>query len=240
MEKEKLIKKIKVLTREFYALPEGKDEFTLLKIEKLLQEYLLFHPSDIEMWFRMAILEFTPPLRDYERITKYLNNILARDPHNAFAIILLSYAQLVFRGTVKEDIFEKLNSIQNQSNEVQSLIELAKSWYYETNNNTTMQEKHLTNSTLLNDQSVYNYKSLASLYSEQGKIKKAISLLERAIDNVKVICNNQNTNCNDDVTDLYLFFDTSIKQTHISDFSLKNMKDTLKKYLTEDNSHLFN
>ena len=83
-------------------------EKVLEQMESLLMAYLEKHPQDTEMWLKLTMVEFTPPFGDYERIEKYIMKILEYDQNNAQGLLVLAYAQRVYRGDVNDDLFVRL------------------------------------------------------------------------------------------------------------------------------------
>ncbi len=241
MTKTEILKQINELSKKFYKEEEfEKYKIIFEKIEKIITNYLLKHPHDSEMWLRLAMLEFSPGWEDPYRIEKYLNEILIYDPQNTTAVFILAYIQSLFWAEIPNSTRNRISCLKNHPLEVESLIHLAKSWCYQ-ETDPSQQEKLLINSIALHDEYVSNYKDLAELYIKQGRIPEAIPMLQKAIDNVQKVSGTViDKNEDPDLTAIEPFINTWIKQIHISHFSLKNMKDTLKKYLTEDNSNLFN
>ena len=117
--------------------------------------------------------------------------------------------------------------MKNQTPEVESLIELAKSWSEE--DDSKAQEKLLLHSIALCDQYVSNYDDLAELYIKQGRIQEAIPMLAKAIENVQKTHGIEiDKNKDYDLTAIEPFIDTWLKQTYISESSLESMKEKLK------------
>src|SRR5438445_11665057 len=83
---------------------ESVSEETLLEMESILINFLQIYPKDIDMWLRLIMVEFTPPLEDYDRIENYITMILDYDKNNITALLILAYAQYIFRGTIQRSL----------------------------------------------------------------------------------------------------------------------------------------
>jgi len=227
MDKKLLIEKIKDLTKIYYKAPIGeRDIYSLEVIKNLIDEYLAKNPEDADVRLRLVILIFIPPLEDPELLVKYLNEVLKYDPDNIYAVLILAYTEEIFWGGITDSVFSKLNNLSSKNSEIVSMIELAKSWYYQRKGNNELYEKHLLNSISYCDKHVSNYTELASFYAKKGEKDKAKKFAKKAIDNVKVIY-DENSSITD-VTDIEKFINEYIKGTHITDTNLESIYELLK------------
>ncbi len=227
MGKKLLIEKIKGLTKIYYQAPIGeRDVYVFEVIKKLIDEYLEKNPEDTDARLRLAMLEFTPPWEDPEIISKYLNEIFKYDPNNVYAILTLACIQNTLWGKITDEVFEKLNNLSSENSEISSMIELAKAWYYKYKDNNELYEKHLLSSISYCNQHVKNYKALAYFYAGRGKKDKAKKFSQKAINNVKVIY-DENSSITD-VTDVEEFINEYLKGTHITEPNLESIYELLK------------
>jgi len=170
MDKKLLIEEIKNLTKKYYEKPvDERDVYIPEKIKNLIDKYLASNPEDTDIRLRLVMLEYTPGWEDPELLSKYLNEIFEYDPDNIYATLILAITQDIFWGEITDKVFEKLNNLSSEDPEILSMIELAKAWYYQCKNNNELSEKHLLNSIRYYNKHVKNYKSLAYLYTKQGK-----------------------------------------------------------------------
>jgi len=227
MDKQLLIERIKGLTKIYYQAPIGeRDVYAFEVIKELIDEYLEKNPEDTDARLRLAMLEFGPPWEDPEVISKYLNEIFKYDPNNIYATLTLACIQDTLRGEITDEVFEKLNNLVSENPEINSMIELAKAWYYECKNNNELYEKHLLSSISYCNEHVGNYRALGYLYAQKGEKDKAKKFARKALDNVKVIYDENSRII--DITDVEKFINEYLKSTHITDSNLKSIYKLLK------------
>ena len=227
MDKKLLIEKIKGLTKIYNkTAADGPDEYILEIIKNLIDEYLVKNPEDTDVRLRLAMLEFTLPWEDPELISKYLNEIFKYDPGNVYATLTLACIQYTLWGKITNEAFSKLNNLSSENPEINSMIELAKAWYYEYKNNNELYEKRLLSSINYYDKHVENYRSLAYFYTQKGKKDEAKKFAKKALDNVKVVYAQDFSTI--DITDIEKFINEYLKGTHITDSNLKSIYELLK------------
>jgi len=227
MTKELLIEKIKGLTKIYNkTAADGADEYILELIKNIIDEYLVKNPEDTDVRLRLAMLEFTVPWEDPELVSKYLNEIFKYDPHNIYATLTLACIQDTLRGEITDEVFAKLNNLVSENSEINSMIELAKAWYYECKDNSELYEKYLLSSISYCDKHVENYRALAYLYIQKGKKDEARKFAKKALNNVKVVYTQDSSTI--DITDVEKFINEYIKGTHITNSNLKSIYELLK------------
>lgn len=220
MNRVELLQMLDRLSQVYYHQP-GEDP--LLKMEDLLLEYLKDNPKATEFWIKLALVEFRPPLVDYERIAEYTYQVLSYDPYNIDAILVVAYMQYRFFGNlVSDEIFRKLEMIDSDNCEVKSMISLAKARYCRAISDNEQYEKYLIESIQHCDVHSANFTELGRLYIGMGKISEGKSLLQKGINNI--IPDKENHVC--DATSLDEFYNEFYKGTSISSLHL----DSLKKY----------
>jgi len=150
------------------------------QIEQLIKEYLREMPQDTEMWLKLALVEYRFPLADHIRAIECVKNILAYDPNNTYAAVLLK----VFSDwdIVNEECFDILCAIKTEDNEFKAMIEFAKALYYDAKDNVQKYSKHYKNAKFFWRLHV---KEFLSKYScdDHGP-----TLDERVQANLKIIC----------------------------------------------------
>lgn len=216
-----LLEKIKVLNKGLQTEA----------LEKLLETALQKEPKDIELWFKLAIVELIPPLADYYKSIECLNKILEYDHNNPYALLLMAYIYDTRLGGVDDVLFNRLCEVHVENKELQSLIELAKAWhyrfpYYLKNKDGDLYEKFMLKSIELCKTHVYSYLELARYYINEGKKKLAIKLLKRALQNITIIYTR--ILHKEDYTDVNEYIDENIKGVHITDMNYDGIKTLLK------------
>jgi hypothetical protein len=132
MDQQLIDKEVNKLINISYTHPAYLSNFE--KAEILMDSYLEQHPTDTYMWFRLAILVYWPPIADYIKAMNCMKRILSYDPNNAYAVVVLT-TFLKYNMTIDNECFGILCNIQTNDKEIQAMIELAKAWYFEGNNN---------------------------------------------------------------------------------------------------------
>jgi len=182
MDKKLLIEKIKSLTKKYYKTSYDERDICILEmIKNLINEYLAKNPEDTDIRLRLVRLEFTPPWKDPELLSKYLNEIFKYDPDNIYATLILACTQDVFWGKITDAVFKKLNNLSSKDPEILSMIELAKAWYYKCKDNNELYEKHLLSSIRYCNDHVLNYADLAYVYAKKGKKMKPQNLPKKLL-----------------------------------------------------------
>ncbi len=183
------------------------------------------------MWLRFALVEFSSPREDAERMEKYLKQILSYDPNNVKDVLMLAYVQDFNYGYMTPETFATLNSLKTNDPEHLSMIEYAKAKYYKDrtyneNKNEKKYKECLEKSIAYYNKHVRNYEYLANYYFEKGEKQRAKGLLQKALDNIRHICGE--TYINKDITDIEKFLNYYYKGVHAMDWQRKEMKDLLK------------
>lgn len=205
--KQATIQKVKELCARLNGFTDEK----LTEIETVIKNYLVDHPKDTEMWLRLTMLEHNPPWEDPDRMVGYLHSILAYDPFNIQAVLMLAYIEDLFFGRMKDETRDVLYQLQAKDPEILSMIEYAKAFDY-LEENRELFVKHLAESIRLWDKHVNNFKLLGKYYIKIGNVKKGILLLKKALENIQVIYGeNYDTT---DITDINEFFNYYYKGTH--------------------------
>ena len=104
------------------------------------------------------------------------------------------------------------------------MIEYVKALDYELSNK-VIYEKHLIQSLNYYDKHVNNLKALGKYYLKHGQAKKGKELIDKAINNIKIIYDENYENT--DITDINEFFDYYYKGTHTTKFVKEDMQELL-------------
>jgi hypothetical protein len=229
-DKSLLLKQIDKLNK-LYSDPKNPEigsESILEKIDFLLESYLEDHPQDTEIWVKRIRVEFNSPWEDYDRIEKYVNSVLKYDKNNIQSLLLLAYAQSVYRGKVKDDLFIQLLSCCpiTADKEVLSMIHLALSWYYSWKDIKKYEEQLLA-SIFHYNKHVNNYRYLAKLYYTTGRFSEAKEMMLHALANIRKVYENDYDYSLRDIASITSFFDEYYKGTHVSQPNLESMREVL-------------
>lgn len=151
----------------------------IIRAEFLIKGYLEKNSNDIEALFLLGMVCIITPMEDDLQAIAIMQKILAIDPRNYNALLILAFEEHLLRGVLDNETFNRLQNFQGIDSEVQSLIELAKSWYYAGNSDDLKYEEALRNSIELCSKFAWNYIDLGNLYIKQGKIKLGRELIEQ-------------------------------------------------------------
>ncbi len=147
-----------------------------------LEGELKHKPNNVETLFLLAMLE------PWDKAIELFKKIINISKENE-AIATVFYAYLVdIHYIIDQDLLNRLNSLQTDNPEINSMIKYAISWFYAENtphNNPILEEKYLKESIELYQGHAWNYVHLAELYNKQGMGIKAEQLMHKARSNVK-------------------------------------------------------
>lgn len=172
-----------LITARSIALKGGEKRLELA--EEVLLDYLQAYPQDTHAWLLLAMIEWTPPLEDFDRIITWTKNILSYDPTNVYALLLLAEVYQAFRGGVTDEIYEQLCKAQTNDRHLMAMVEVAKSYYFEVTGNQQELEKALRRSIEYGPHHVTNHRELGHLLIKQGKIEEGEKLIRKAEENGK-------------------------------------------------------
>ncbi|MCL5875206.1 MAG: hypothetical protein M1114_01915 [Candidatus Dependentiae bacterium] len=216
MTKIELNKKIEELAKEWFYLIDRKNSNKIIQnIVDLCDPYLQEYPRDTDIWIKLALAVYTTSYADDIKATECMNAILSYDPLNPYALIILGYMESNSWHGITDATFERLCSIQVDDNEVMSMIELVKAWYYSEHNNDELYRKTLESSVALCQKHVRNCVNLGGLYIRQGRIHEGEKLQALALNNIKVKYIYPNNTKYFSITDLDEFFNERIKGTSV-------------------------
>jgi len=183
MEKKAILEQAKAIACKRDNTKEDRSGVYLEQAEEILLNYLKEHPHDTEAWLMLMMIEWTPPLEDLERIIKWARAILAYDPTNAYAFLVLAEAHW-FYGGITEDIYVQLDTAKNDDPNVMAMIEIAKAKYLEYKEGAEDEyERVLKKSIEYGPEQARNYHMLGKLYIKQGKIKEGEEVLKKGLEN---------------------------------------------------------
>jgi len=207
-------------------------EKVLEQMESLLMDYLKDHPQDTEIWLKLAMVEFTPPWEDYDRIEKYINSILEYDKNNAQSLLVLAYAQRVYRGDISDDLFIRLQRCCDiiTDRELLSMLYLAIAWYYSWHSlrDEKKHELSLLQSIDYCSKHVHNYKLLGRLYLKTGREAEGKKMIQHALANIRKVYKEDNDDDSVyDITDITTFFNDYYRGTHVTQSTLESMRELL-------------
>ncbi|MFA6066015.1 MAG: hypothetical protein WC707_02420 [Candidatus Babeliaceae bacterium] len=154
----------------------------LEKAEKIIENYLKDNQHDTDMWFNLALVVNKTPLADFLETIDCVKMILSYDPQNAYAALLLT-AMKKHHMAVDDECLKILNAIKTNDLELLAMIEFAKSWCYEFNNNDNYW-KHIKISIDLWKKHTAHFLSNISCNNKEQ------NLSERIKANLYVICDN--------------------------------------------------
>jgi predicted Zn-dependent protease len=161
---------------------QGKEQ-DLEQAETILLDYLKENPTDTQAWLLLSMIEWTPPLEDFERIIQWTSNILSYDPTNAYALLVFAEAHW-FKGGINETGYVALCNAQSNDPYVMAMIEVAKAEYIARKGGMDDEyEEILKKSIKYGPDQARNYQMLGKLYIKQGKVAKGETLIKKSLEN---------------------------------------------------------
>lgn len=213
MNKVELNKKILELAQKWFYMPLSENASTPIeKIVDLCESYLKENPYDTDIWIKLALAVYTCPYSDDIKAMECMNAILSYDPTNPYALIILGYMESHW-SRITDATFGKLSLVKDENNEIMSMVEFVKAWYYLEHNNDELYQKTLEHSVTLYPH-VRNCINLAGLYFEQGRIEESTKLKDLGLANIQLLVDYSGNKPVPfyDITDLNHFLDTRIKE----------------------------
>lgn len=194
------------------------------KLEAVLEEKLNQEPTNIDLWFKLALVELCFPFEDGFKGRDCIEKILAIQENNPIALLLLAYIQFYYLGGLEEALMLKLNSLHTVSDEINSMLRYAASWFYFLKDE-QIKEQFLKESVSIYSGHVRNYVHLANAYFAKGFHEEAKGLIKKALGNVVKVYNDDDVV---DITDVNEFLNERIKGIYITDVNLKSIEEKLK------------
>lgn len=198
--------------------------FDIEKAEKIIEKQIKNDTKNIELWFKLAVIELTVALVDYIKSLECINKILDIDKNNVLALILECCIHYYHLGGINEDLFNKLNLIRTNDEDVLSIIKYIMSLYYE-DLDINKQKELLEQSICLCNNYVTNYEELGKIYIIQGDLDKGKKLIKKAYDNIKLVYNEEEI-C--DFTDVNEYINEHVKGIHLSWINKERIEELLK------------
>lgn len=221
------IEQARQVARQSRDVPLNQSEAYLEKAEVILLEHLKLHMTDTDAWLLLARIECNSPLYDHARITHYAAHVLSYDPTNAYALLLIAYADYYLHGRIEPDTFSKLCLAKNDNPEIMAMIEVAKAryfYFFDKNKYEQALEKSVAYS---NNQRI-NCSELGIIYLNQGKTQEGKTLIEHAIKSVKHTFPSEGTKY--DPASIEALLAEFYSGTTISDDGYAHLKSILKKF----------
>lgn len=197
--------------------------FDVEKAEEIIERRIKNDNRNIKLWFKLAVIELTVPLVDYIKSLECVNKILDIDKNNVLAVILECCIHHYHLGGINEDLFNKLNLIRTNDNDVLSMIKYIMSLYYE-DLDINKQKELLEQSICLCNDYVTNYEELGNIYIIQGDLDKGKKLIKKAYDNIKLVYNEEEL-C--DFTDVNEYINEHVKGIHLSWINKERIRELL-------------
>lgn len=196
-------------------------ELKALEREIIIRNKLIQDPLNIDLLLRLSIIEIMKFSSDYEERIISLEKILALDPDNIYALLILAYVMYYRKKSVEESLFQKLIAIKTSDPELNSLLLYAASWFYEGKDD-KKQEELLRESIAAFGGHSKHYAELAHLCFKQNKIDEAKSLMKQSLNNVAKVFSRQAEA--DFTSDVEFFINQALKGIYRSRSSFDSLK----------------
>ena len=214
--------------KDIYKTTSIENEYIVIeRIEKIIDEYLKNNPYDTEIWILQALLVYESPLNDLMKTINCLKKVLIFDPNNTTAALFLGYVY-EYSSYIPEDFFHKLLNIKSDNNEIASMIEFVKYFYYRYKENNELIEQTLLQSIALCSNHVWNNIKLDQFYLQNKQIDKAKDYIFQGFNNIQYVYHKEDfkQNFKYNPFDIEEFFNERIKGTHLSWVNYDSIKET--------------
>lgn len=195
-------------------------ELNVLKAEELIEVALKDDDNNIELWLKLAVTELCVPLVDYVKCLDCIEHLYEIDKNNIYALIVECCVYQFHLGGIDENLFSKLNNIEDDNKRTMSIIKYMMSWYYRDNdikNIISLLEESIS----LCDRYVYNYEKLGKIYIKQGNIVEGKKLIKKALNNIELIYDKESIS---DFTDINEYIAENVTGIHLSSFNKERIK----------------
>jgi hypothetical protein len=190
-------------------------------IKELLLDHIKKEPLDIDVRLKLIKHTYSTQPGEIDEVLLYINDLLMHDQQNIYALLYMAYIQRYDIGEMDYRLIEKLMSSLGNDKEINAMISLAISWYYELKKQYTEQESWLKKSIHYSSTIVRNYYELILFYFEQNKLQQAKALIPFAVNNIQHVFDPANYMDDlylQDSTDVEEFFNVRYKQIHVWKF----------------------
>jgi len=195
-------------------------ELNVLKAEELIEEELKIDENNIELWLKLSVTELCVPLVDYVKSLDCIEHVYEIDKNNIYALIMECCVYQFHLGGIDEQLFSKLNNIEDSSKQTMSIIKYIMSWYYRDNdmkNTISLLEESIS----LCDRYVSNYEKLGRIYIKQKKIVDGKKLIEKALNNIELVYDKDSIS---DFTDINEYIAEYVIGIHVSSLNKERIE----------------
>lgn len=126
-------------------------------------------------------------------------------------------------GGIDENLVSKINNIYVFNSDISSIKKLILSWYF-ADTDKIKQLEMLRGSIAINPNNVNSYMQLGSILIEQGNVKEGRSLIKKALENIKLVY-DQNTIF--DFSDFNEYLNQKVRGIHLSNENKKTIERML-------------
>ncbi|WP_375105169.1 tetratricopeptide repeat protein [Paenibacillus sp. RS8] len=202
---------------------EAVRNYDIEKVETIIEQKLKITPNDIDLLMRLAVTLINVPLVDYGKSLACLSRILEYDKKNVEATILECCIHYYHLGGIDENLVSKINNIYVFNSDISSIKKLILSWYF-ADTDKIKQLEMLRGSIAINPNNVNSYVQLGSILIEQGNVKEGRSLIKKALENIKLVY-DQNTIF--DFSDFNEYLNQKVRGIHLSNENKKTIERML-------------
>lgn len=195
-------------------------ELDVLKAEELIEDDLKDDENNIELWLKLSVTELCVPIVDYVKSLDCIEHIYETDKNNIYALIMECCIYQFHLGGIDEQLYSKLNNIEDCSKEIRSIIKYMMSWYYRENdirNAISLLEESIS----LCDRYVSNYEKLGRIYLNQGNISEGKKLIKKALNNIELVYDKDFIS---DFTDINEYVAEYVTGIHVSSLNKERLE----------------
>lgn len=164
----------------------GRGAENLEHAESILLEYLKTNPQDTDAWLMLIMIEWTPPLEDFDKISSWSKSVLAYDPTNVQVLLVLAEAYNRFRGDIPDEVYAQLCKVKSKDYHLMAMVEMARANYFEYKSDKVEEyENALRRSIEYGPHQNRNHRDLGNFLIKQGNIDEGEKLIKKAQENRK-------------------------------------------------------
>lgn len=219
IEREQILKKFRDLCIKKGHIEEG----VINKIETETCNYLENNPDDLEIWYKIVLLEFHDFHDEYSAI-KFLNIIWNRFK-KIESLILIAFIQAEFLGGIDDGIYSSLDKYSSDNSDIMACIYFLKGMFDELGKPKLAIENYRKAISLKNN-FVHAYFYLGHVLEREKDILNAKIEYEKAVSAVKQSLDNSYY----DYYDIHNYFDEYIYGTNPSSVKFEILKDYSNKF----------
>lgn len=168
------------------TLEEAIASWNVEETEKILISRIKIDKSNKELLVKLALTELHHPFHDGFLAMHYLREAINICPKSTEVLLLLSYIQWWETGVIRDELFEKLSRISDESPNTLSLVRIVQSKNYMCKDE-RREMKYLKQAIHYSKEHPYPFYRMGHIFLRNGKVNQAKTYFLKAKERVKII-----------------------------------------------------